>query len=190
MLVIDQDRIDAVLSWPSLIDALDEGHRLGRGQTCDVLLEEGRDILLSRGRLEGRVRHRHQDRDRLLRQSRPHAAAALGAGRVRAVRSRRRPAARRDRRRRHYRLEDGRGLGAGIALPVAPRCPLPAHGRRRGAGPAADRGAPERAARDREGPLWNWTPARAEALAAELRPKVSRSRSRPISPPRSARPTS
>ena len=48
MLVIDQDRIDAVLTWPALVDALDAGHRLGRGQTHDVLLEEGGDILLSR----------------------------------------------------------------------------------------------------------------------------------------------
>ena len=48
MLVIDQDRIDAVLTWPALVDALDAGHRLGRGQTHDVLLEEGSDILLSR----------------------------------------------------------------------------------------------------------------------------------------------
>lgn len=48
MLVIDQARIDAVLTWPGLIDALDAGHRLGRGQTHDMLLEEGRDILLTR----------------------------------------------------------------------------------------------------------------------------------------------
>jgi ornithine cyclodeaminase len=48
MLVIDQDRIDAVLTWPELVDALDAGHRLGRGQTHDVLLEEGGDVLLSR----------------------------------------------------------------------------------------------------------------------------------------------
>jgi ornithine cyclodeaminase/alanine dehydrogenase-like protein (mu-crystallin family) len=46
--VIDQDQIDAVLTWRALIDALDEGHRLGRGQTHDVLLGEGGDILLSR----------------------------------------------------------------------------------------------------------------------------------------------
>jgi ornithine cyclodeaminase/alanine dehydrogenase-like protein (mu-crystallin family) len=48
VLVIDQERIDAVLTWPSLVDALDAGHKLGRGQTHDVLLEEGGDILLSR----------------------------------------------------------------------------------------------------------------------------------------------
>ena len=48
MLVIDEARIDALLTWPSLVDALDAGHRLGRGQTHDVLLEEGGDILLSR----------------------------------------------------------------------------------------------------------------------------------------------
>jgi ornithine cyclodeaminase/alanine dehydrogenase-like protein (mu-crystallin family) len=48
VLVIDQDRIDAVLSWSALVEALDAGHKLGRGQTHDVLLEEGGDILLSR----------------------------------------------------------------------------------------------------------------------------------------------
>ncbi len=48
MLVIDQAQIDAALTWPSLIDALDAGHRLGRGQTHDVLLEESGNILLSR----------------------------------------------------------------------------------------------------------------------------------------------
>jgi ornithine cyclodeaminase len=48
VLVIDRDRIDAVLTWPALVDALDAGHRLGRGQTHDVLLEEGGDSLLSR----------------------------------------------------------------------------------------------------------------------------------------------
>jgi ornithine cyclodeaminase/alanine dehydrogenase-like protein (mu-crystallin family) len=46
--VIDRKQVDAVLTWPALVDALDAGHRLGRGQTHDVLLEEGRDILLSR----------------------------------------------------------------------------------------------------------------------------------------------
>jgi ornithine cyclodeaminase len=48
VLVIDQGRIDAVLTWPALVDALDAGHRLGRGQTRDLLLEEAGDILLSR----------------------------------------------------------------------------------------------------------------------------------------------
>jgi len=48
MLVVDQQQIDAVLTWPALVDALDAGHRLGRGQTHDLLLEEGGDILLSR----------------------------------------------------------------------------------------------------------------------------------------------
>jgi ornithine cyclodeaminase/alanine dehydrogenase-like protein (mu-crystallin family) len=37
-----------VLTWPALVDALDAGHRLGRGQTHDLLLEEGGNILLSR----------------------------------------------------------------------------------------------------------------------------------------------
>jgi ornithine cyclodeaminase/alanine dehydrogenase-like protein (mu-crystallin family) len=48
VLVIDQERIDAVLTWPALVDALDAGHRLGRGQIHDLLLEEGGDIVLSR----------------------------------------------------------------------------------------------------------------------------------------------
>jgi ornithine cyclodeaminase/alanine dehydrogenase-like protein (mu-crystallin family) len=48
MLVIDQARIDAVLTWPALVDALAAGHRLGRGQTRDMLLEGGRAILLNR----------------------------------------------------------------------------------------------------------------------------------------------
>jgi ornithine cyclodeaminase len=48
MLVIDQARIDAALTWPALVDALDAGHKLGRGQTRDMLLEEGGDVLLSR----------------------------------------------------------------------------------------------------------------------------------------------
>jgi ornithine cyclodeaminase/alanine dehydrogenase-like protein (mu-crystallin family) len=46
--VIDRDQVDAALTWPALVDALDAGHRLGRGQTHDVLIEEGGDILLSR----------------------------------------------------------------------------------------------------------------------------------------------
>jgi ornithine cyclodeaminase len=46
--VIDQDGIDAALTWPALVDALDAGHRLGRGQTHDVLLEDGGNVLLSR----------------------------------------------------------------------------------------------------------------------------------------------
>jgi ornithine cyclodeaminase/alanine dehydrogenase-like protein (mu-crystallin family) len=46
--VIDREQVDAALTWPALVDALDAGHRLGRGQTHDVLLEEGGNILLSR----------------------------------------------------------------------------------------------------------------------------------------------
>jgi ornithine cyclodeaminase/alanine dehydrogenase-like protein (mu-crystallin family) len=46
--VIDRGQVDAVLTWPALVDALDAGHRLGRGQTHDLLLEEGGNILLSR----------------------------------------------------------------------------------------------------------------------------------------------
>jgi ornithine cyclodeaminase/alanine dehydrogenase-like protein (mu-crystallin family) len=46
--VIDREQVDAVLTWPTLVDALDAGHRLGRGQTHDLLLEEGGNILLSR----------------------------------------------------------------------------------------------------------------------------------------------
>jgi ornithine cyclodeaminase len=48
MIVIDRDQIDAVLTWPSLIDGLEAGHRLGRGQTHDLLLEDGGDMLLNR----------------------------------------------------------------------------------------------------------------------------------------------
>jgi ornithine cyclodeaminase/alanine dehydrogenase-like protein (mu-crystallin family) len=48
VLVIGREQIDAALTWPALVDALDAGHRLGRGQTHDVLLEEGGNILLSR----------------------------------------------------------------------------------------------------------------------------------------------
>jgi ornithine cyclodeaminase/alanine dehydrogenase-like protein (mu-crystallin family) len=48
VIVIDQDQIDAVLSWPALVDALDAGHRLGRGQTGDLLLEQDGDVLLNR----------------------------------------------------------------------------------------------------------------------------------------------
>ncbi len=48
MIVIDQERIDAVLTWPALVDALDAGHRLGRGQTEDLLLEQDGDVLLNR----------------------------------------------------------------------------------------------------------------------------------------------
>jgi len=48
VLVIGKEQVDAALTWPALVDALDAGHRLGRGQTHDVLLEEGGDILLSR----------------------------------------------------------------------------------------------------------------------------------------------
>jgi ornithine cyclodeaminase/alanine dehydrogenase-like protein (mu-crystallin family) len=46
--VIDREQVDAALTWPALVDALDAGHRLGRGQTHDLLLEEGGNILLSR----------------------------------------------------------------------------------------------------------------------------------------------
>jgi ornithine cyclodeaminase/alanine dehydrogenase-like protein (mu-crystallin family) len=48
VLVIGKDQIDAALTWPSLVDALDAGHRLGRGQAGDLLLEQGGDILLNR----------------------------------------------------------------------------------------------------------------------------------------------
>ncbi len=48
MIVIDQGQIDAVLTWPALIDGLDAGHRLGRGKTHDLLLEEGSAMILNR----------------------------------------------------------------------------------------------------------------------------------------------
>jgi ornithine cyclodeaminase/alanine dehydrogenase-like protein (mu-crystallin family) len=48
VLVIGPEQIDAALTWPSLVDALDEGHRLGRGRTEDLLLEQGGDMLLNR----------------------------------------------------------------------------------------------------------------------------------------------
>jgi ornithine cyclodeaminase len=48
VLVIERDQIDAVLTWPALVDALDAGHRLGRGQTEDLLLKQGGDMLLNR----------------------------------------------------------------------------------------------------------------------------------------------
>jgi ornithine cyclodeaminase len=48
VIVIDRDQIDAVLTWPALVDALDAGHRLGRGQSAALLLEEGGDVLLNR----------------------------------------------------------------------------------------------------------------------------------------------
>ncbi len=48
MIVIGKEQIDRVLSWPMLVDALDAGHRLGRGQTRDLLLQEGENILLNR----------------------------------------------------------------------------------------------------------------------------------------------
>ena len=48
MIVIDGQQIDRSLTWTGLVDALDAGHRVGRGQTHDLLLEEGGDILLNR----------------------------------------------------------------------------------------------------------------------------------------------
>ncbi len=48
MLVIDKEQVDRALSWPMLVAALDAGHRLGRGQSADLLLQEGQNILLNR----------------------------------------------------------------------------------------------------------------------------------------------
>lgn len=48
LIVIDQAQIDRALSWPALVDALDAGHKLGRGRTADLLLTEGEDALLNR----------------------------------------------------------------------------------------------------------------------------------------------
>ena len=48
MIAIEQEEIERVLSWPALVQALDAGHRLGRGTTGDLLLEQDQDILLNR----------------------------------------------------------------------------------------------------------------------------------------------
>jgi ornithine cyclodeaminase/alanine dehydrogenase-like protein (mu-crystallin family) len=48
VIVIGGEQIDRALSWPALVDALDAGHRLGPGRTGDLLLQEGDDILLNR----------------------------------------------------------------------------------------------------------------------------------------------
>jgi ornithine cyclodeaminase/alanine dehydrogenase-like protein (mu-crystallin family) len=48
VIVIGREQIDRALSWPALVEALDAGHRLGRGRTGDLLLKEGDDILLNR----------------------------------------------------------------------------------------------------------------------------------------------
>jgi ornithine cyclodeaminase len=48
VIVIEKAQVDRVLSWPVLVEALDAGHRLGRGRTGDLLLEDGEDILLNR----------------------------------------------------------------------------------------------------------------------------------------------
>jgi ornithine cyclodeaminase/alanine dehydrogenase-like protein (mu-crystallin family) len=48
VIVIDREQVDRVLSWPVLVGALDAGHRLGRGKSGDLLLQEGDDILLNR----------------------------------------------------------------------------------------------------------------------------------------------
>jgi ornithine cyclodeaminase/alanine dehydrogenase-like protein (mu-crystallin family) len=48
VIVIDEDQIDRALSWSLLVEALDAGHKLGRGRSGDLLLQEGEDILLNR----------------------------------------------------------------------------------------------------------------------------------------------
>ncbi len=48
MIVIGREQVDRALRWPLLIDALDAGHRLGRGQTRDLLLQDGQNVLLNR----------------------------------------------------------------------------------------------------------------------------------------------
>ncbi len=48
MIVIGKEQIDRVLSWPLLVEALDAGHKLGRGQCADLLLQDGDNILLNR----------------------------------------------------------------------------------------------------------------------------------------------
>jgi ornithine cyclodeaminase len=48
VIVIERQQIDQALRWPVLVDALDAGHKLGRGKSGDLLLQEGTDILLNR----------------------------------------------------------------------------------------------------------------------------------------------
>jgi ornithine cyclodeaminase/alanine dehydrogenase-like protein (mu-crystallin family) len=48
VIVIGREQIDRALSWTALVEALDAGHRHGRGRTGDLLLQEGDDILLNR----------------------------------------------------------------------------------------------------------------------------------------------
>jgi ornithine cyclodeaminase/alanine dehydrogenase-like protein (mu-crystallin family) len=48
LIVIDRAEVDRVLSWPLLVEALEAGHRLGRGKSGDLLLEQDDAILLNR----------------------------------------------------------------------------------------------------------------------------------------------
>jgi ornithine cyclodeaminase/alanine dehydrogenase-like protein (mu-crystallin family) len=48
LIVIDKADVDRVLSWPLLVEALEAGHRLGRGKSGDLLLEQDDAILLNR----------------------------------------------------------------------------------------------------------------------------------------------
>jgi ornithine cyclodeaminase/alanine dehydrogenase-like protein (mu-crystallin family) len=48
LIVIEKTDVDRVLSWPMLVEALDAGHKLGRGRSGDLLLEDGENILLNR----------------------------------------------------------------------------------------------------------------------------------------------
>jgi ornithine cyclodeaminase/alanine dehydrogenase-like protein (mu-crystallin family) len=48
VIVIEKEEVERALSWPLLVEALDAGHRLGRGKTEDLLLQEGENILLNR----------------------------------------------------------------------------------------------------------------------------------------------
>ncbi len=48
MIVIEKAQIEGVLSWPLLVEALDAGHKLGRGKSGDLLLEQDDAILLNR----------------------------------------------------------------------------------------------------------------------------------------------
>jgi ornithine cyclodeaminase/alanine dehydrogenase-like protein (mu-crystallin family) len=48
LIVIEKADVDRVLSWPMLVEALDAGHKLGRGKSGDLLLEQDDAILLNR----------------------------------------------------------------------------------------------------------------------------------------------
>ena len=134
-----------------LVEALDAGHRLGRGKSGDLLLEQDGAILLNRAAWKPGYGIGLKTVTGFFDNPEPDAAAALDPGRVRAVRPRGRPAARGDRRRRDHRLEDRGRFGAGLALSLPPGRQPPADGRRRRDGGAADPGPSQRPPRHRAG---------------------------------------